>query len=594
MLNPSLEKQNDERLITKEEIPTRIASPSPFESIDDIILSGKISSINKGEATFRPRETIVFAYENKELSSTLKNNQITNALKDLKGAPNNPFLLNNLGLTYLRNRELDGALESFKQAIELKRDFTIASLNLASVYTMKNEKDLAMDIYKNLLNKKPDDTRVLINVGNIYFGDKKFKEAKGIYKEVIKIDPKNITARNRLAIIDLIEGKYTKAISQFRECLHVNTNLPAIYNNLGVAYGATGSYKKAIRSFKTVLNLFPDYTSAIFNLATALKLKNNVISAIELLEEWLRKNENMQIRELLSGLYVENEQYPKALKTLTVALKNAMEANFPDLEIARLHNNIGVIYHNIRDFKNAEDNYLECMKKAGFANQIILGNIIDLYFALNKIDKAKEYTDIFYDKFGTGGLYSYYIALHNYYNQELPESMKFINIFLKTNKKFAPAYALLSNIYSDYMQEYKKAIELNREGINHLPNDLSIIDNLAYNYLMNDEIDNAKAILDRVKDVTNNVFLTATSGLLRIKEGDIEEGTKFYNLAAHLANNEFLRNQVLQKKHIELARYYLLNNNKDKAKANLEKALSIKIRNNIYTIQADELYQKLV
>ncbi len=593
MLNPNPEKQNDERLITKEEIPTRIASPSPFENIDDIILSGKISSINKGEATFRQRETIVFAYENKELSSTLKNNQIANALKDLKRVPDNPFLLNNLGLTYLRNRELDRALESFKQAIELKPDFTIASLNLATVYTMKNEKDLAMDIYKNLLNKKPDDIRVLINVGNIYFGDKKFKEAKGIYKEIIKIDPKNITARNRLAIIDLIEGKYTKAISEFRECLHVNTNLPAIYNNLGVAYGATGSYKKAIRSFKTVLKLFPDYTSAIFNLATALKLKINVISAIELLEEWLGKNENTQIREFLSGLYVENEQYPKALKTLTVALKNAVEANFPDLE-ARLHNNIGVIYHNMRDFKNAEDNYLECVKKADFPNQIILGNIIDLYFALNRIDKTKEYIDIFYDKFGTGGLYFYYIALHNYYNQELPESIRFINLFLKTNKKFAPAYAFLSNIYSEYMQEYKKAIELNRDGINHLSNDLSIIDNLAYNYLMNDEIDNAKSVLDRVKDVTNNVFLTATSGLLRIKEGDIEEGTKFYNLAAHLANNEFLRNQVLQKKHIELARYYLLNNNKDKAKANLKKALSIKTRNNIYTIQADELYQKLV
>ena len=593
MLNSNPEKQNDERLIAKEEIPTRIASPSPFENIDDIILSGKISSINKGQADFRPRETFVFAHENEEIRSTIRSNQINNALRDQEKFPNNPFLLNNLGLVYLRNGELDKAFESFKKSTELKGDFSTAYLNLASVYVMRNEKKLALDIYNNLLSKKSDDTRVLINVGNILFGEKKFKESKDIYEKIINIDYKNITARNRLAIICLIEKRYEKAISEFRKCLQINSNLPAIYNNLGVAYGASGSYRKAIKSFKTVLKLYPAYSSAIFNLAMALKLRKDILSATELLEEWLEKNENTQIRELLAALYVENRQYQKALRVLRIALKNWKESNLSDKEIASIYNNIGVIYHKIQDFNNAEDNYLKCIDKAGYANQIILANIIDLCFDLNRIEKAKEYIDIYKKTFEEKGYYYYYLALFYFHNANLQEAIKSISVFLKENQRFAPAYALLSNIYSEYIQDYKEAITLNKEGIKFLSNDLSIIDNLAYNYLMNNEIVNAKAVLEKVKDVKDNVFITATNGLLRIKERDIEGGTTLYNQAANLANNDLLHKQVLQKKHLELAKHYIANNDKSKAKVNLERALSAKIRDNIYTKQADELYKQL-
>jgi tetratricopeptide (TPR) repeat protein len=594
MLNPNIEKKNEERLIFREEVPVKGTASSPFDMTEDIVLSGTISSLEKGQLTFRKGETEFSSSKNEELISILRGNQIQNDERDLRRSPNNPYLLNNLGLAYLGSGQLDKAIELFKQAIEAKHDFRVAALNLALVYLKKNKEEEAMNVYMDLLHDDPKDMPVLMNIGDIYTKNKKLVDARNIFEEILKKDPENIAARNRVGVIDLIESKYTKAISQFRKCLEVNLRSPSIYNNLGVAYGLTKSYKKAISSFKTALKMFPNYTSAIENLATTLRINNSLSDAIDLLENYLRKHEDIRIRELLARFYAENGQHQKALRLLTVALSNTVKLPFSENEVARLHNNIGVVYTLMGDFKNAENHYLNCFEKAKPLNQVILTNIIDLYFAEHKIEKVKEYIDILHERFKGESIYFYYIALYNCYTSKFPEAIDCLGKFLQTNKNFASAYSLLSFIFSEYLYEYKKAIELNREGMNYLPDNISMINNLAYNYLMNNDVNSARELLEKTKNVSasNNVFLTATRGLLKIKEGDIEAGRTLYNLAASLATNESLRRNVLQKKHLELARYYLSNNKENEAKISLKKTLSIKPKESIYAKQAYELYEK--
>lgn len=594
MLSLNLEKQNDERLIFKRETPVKAALTSPFESTDDIILSGDFCSIKKGEAELRSSCESDIYQENEELRRAIKENRVKNALRDLKKIPNNPFLLNNLGLAYLGNKELEKAFEVFSRAVEINSNFIPISLNLASLYVAKKEYGSAMSIYKKLLQNNPNDTRVLINFGNIYFNEKKFKEAEDLYKKIIKIDPQNITSRNRLALLNLIDGRFTKAIAGLRKCLQINNELPAIYNNLGVAYGILGSFKKAAQSLKIALKISPYYTSAIHNLAVTLKQKD-ILSAIELLEDYLNRKENLRIRELLANFYLDNKQHLKALKTLIMILSIMRKITTPNREITRLHNNIGVVYHSLRNFEKAEENYFVCVKKMGYINPIIVGNIIDLYFDSARINNAKEYIEIYRNRFGERGFYFYYLARYLFYRGEISESINAVEKFLLTNKKFSPAYALLSYIYSEYFQNYKKAIELNETAFKNLPDDRVTINNLAYNYLMNNEIDKAESILSGKEEITNYVFLNATRGLLNIKKDNIEEGRRLYNLAAKIAEGRPLHKEVIQKKHLELARYYLLHNEKSKAKDNLEKVFSAtKGKETVFTKHAAELYQQVL
>jgi len=554
MLNLCLEKQNDERLIFKKEIPVRTALTSPFESTQDIVLSGDFSSIVKGKVELRSHYQSETFPENEELRRAIKENRIENASKDLKRFPDNPFLLNNLGLAYLGNKELRKAFELLKRATEVKPDFTPAALNLASLHVAKKEYDSAMSIYENLLKKNPDDTRVLINIGNIYFREKKFEEARDVYKKIIKIDPNNVASRNRLALLNLIDRKFEKAIAELRKCLQINNELPAIYNNLGVAYSSLGAYKKALQSFKTALKIFPHYVSATHNLAVALKQKD-ISASIKLLEDYLERKENSQIRELLARFYFENKRPQKALKNLLGLLSLAKQVGANEQEVARLHNNIGVVYHSLRDFKNAEENYFACVKKIGYIDHIILGNIIDLYFDLHKINNAKKYIDILRDKFGEKEFYLYYLARYSYDNDKLPDSISFMKEFLIANAKFSPAYVFLNHIYTENLQDYNKAIDLNEKAFRNLPADQVTINNLAYSYLMNNEVGKAEHILKKVEHIINDVFLNATRGLLNIKKGNVEEGRRLYNWAAQIASTATLRNQVIQKEHLELANW---------------------------------------
>ena len=269
-----------------------------------------------------------------------------------------------------------------------------------------------MEIYEKLLKENPSDIRALINIGNIYFKDKKFKEAAKVYNTIVNVNPSNIEARNKLALINLITRKFDVAISKLREILQINNSLPSIHNNLGIAYSVMGSHDKGIQAFHVALHLSPDYINALHNLAMSLKLKHELLKAIDLLEEYLQRNENIQTIELLSNLYAARKQYQKSLKNLSLVISHAINNNVPSQEIARLYNNLGVIYHTMGDFKNAKDSYFKCVEKTGYSNHVIVENIIELYFGLGDKEVAKKYIDILHEQFSTKGLYYYYIALY--------------------------------------------------------------------------------------------------------------------------------------------------------------------------------------
>lgn len=597
MLNSTLEKQNEERLIFKKEIPIKTTLDSPFENTEDIMLSGDFSFIKKDKVEIKIHSKSDIPCENVELQNAIKENQMDYAAQDLRRIPQNPFLLNNLGLVYLNNKQYEKALSAFSQAIEIKPDFVQATLNLAFLYVLKENYNSAMDILNTILKREPNDIKVLNSLGNIYFKQKNFKFAKDIYKKIVKIEPKNIASRNRLALINLIEGKFAESISELRQCLQTNNNLPAIYNNLGVAYGMLKAYKKSIQSFKIALNIYPIYSSATYNLAVALQQKN-IGASIELLENYLSNKENNKMRELLAKFYFENRDFKKALKNLSMVLlqlKHMTNMTNSNKEIARIYNNIGVIYHVIRNFEKAIENYLACIAKIDCPNHIIVGNIIDLYFDLNQFNRAKKYIDMYREQFGEKEFYFYYLSRYSYYKTKLSDSIKFMKQFLMINKTFLPAYTFLSHIYSEHLQDYKKAVALNLKAFEYLPNNMAIINNLAYSYLMNNEVNKADIILGKVEKNVGDVFLNATRGLLNIKKGNIEEGTRLYNLAAKFTRLKPLSVDVIQKKHLELARYYFSHGQNNMTRDNLKKVFStMKGKDTVFTKHAQELQAQLL
>ncbi len=591
MIDFKIPRKNSEKIIINEQVPIRAALSCPFDNPDDLILKGNFKKISKGQLSFEFKETVSFFGMGGDLPGLLGANKIENAKKDLLKNPQNPFLLNTLALAYFNNGDKDKALSLFKKAITLKKGFSIASLNLASVYMSKNDIDSAFKIYKELNLKNPDDSRVLLNIGNIYLRKNDFKKAKDIFIQIISKDKRNVAATNKLAIIHLGENQYDKAISLLRDCLEININLPSIYNNMGVAYALNGSLRKAIKALRISLKISPFYTSAINNLATAYKQNKQLDEAIELIENYLVSNTNDALSEKLVKLYINKGQHKKALNILQKLLENAKSVNVNANKIARLYNNLGVIYHKMKEYKKANENYHISLNKKTQVSSTTVANIIDLYFDQNKINKMKEYIEILQYQC-KDDLYIYYLGLLAMNSKDMAEAQDHLKLFLSKNKRFLPAYGLLSFLYSEFLFNYTKAINLNNEAIKNLPNDEILINNLAYNHLMNDDIESAKKILNKLTSF-NGPYLNATRGLLAIKEGNLTEGRRLYNLASQLTPDLFLQKQIIQKKHIELAKYYIANNNTSIASDNIDKALSVKVQYNVYSHQASQLKDSL-
>jgi len=132
---------------------------------------------------------------------------------------------------------------------------------------------------------------------------------------------------------------------------------------------------------------------------------------------------------------------------------------------------------------------------------------------------------------------------------------------------------------ADWKEQYDAAIAVLREGFERDPSNVFVLNNLAYVHLMRGEPAYARAILDQVKDLSDNAMvLTATRGLLLLWEGDIEGGEALYKEAEALAFQRGFRDlaySIRQKKHLELSRAYLRSGRPAEAVMQLESGLGV-------------------
>jgi len=159
-------------------------------------------------------------------------------------------------------------------------------------------------------------------------------------------------------------------------------------------------------------------------------------------------------------------------------------------------------------------------------------------------------------------------------------------------------YVYLSFFYTLTL-DLEACREVTAEGLKRFPHSGLLLNNLAYVYAMTSRIEDARATLKRIpKDVSVPfpVELTATRGLLRLREGDEKQGIQLYESAESLAtaagNKELLR-RVRQKKHLEVARFAIGKGDLARASAEIKKGLAIHPKYFSYTAELLRLSEEM-
>jgi tetratricopeptide (TPR) repeat protein len=155
----------------------------------------------------------------------------------------------------------------------------------------------------------------------------------------------------------------------------------------------------------------------------------------------------------------------------------------------------------------------------------------------------------------------------------------------------------ISIVLSDVYDDFAGAEEILRPLESTHGKNMKYLNNLAYALILRGNIQEATTLLDKVERLESHesiyyVFATATRGLLNIRKGNLVEGSRLYNAAARAVANKELSKQILQKKELEIGRWFKDRADKEKSIRHLEQAYRVDISDRIFTRKAKELIEE--
>src|SRR3989304_1929951 len=155
--------------------------------------------------------------------------------------------------------DIQEAEKSYKEAIEIKSDYSEARYNLCGLYLTLDQWDKAIDecsiAVSDVLYRSRD--KAFTSLGVAYFRKGDFDKAKECYQKSLEVNPALVYTHNELGKLYMSTGNEEEAIEEFRKAINGYNMYDEAYYNLGLAYLKLGKTEDACASFKKVIGISP-------------------------------------------------------------------------------------------------------------------------------------------------------------------------------------------------------------------------------------------------------------------------------------------------------------------------------------------------
>ncbi|EUJ11288.1 hypothetical protein Meth11DRAFT_2128 [Methylophilaceae bacterium 11] len=403
--------------------------------------------------------------------------------------------------------------------------------------------------------------------------------AELLVDKALEIDPVDFGARLFDGALKLLSGQFKKAVQSFRIAEEERPNSSALHKNKAVAYLHLGLIEKAFTSLKRSISIDPLNKNAVVLFADLAFSQRRSIEAISSLQFYLKyeqKDANVWSR-LARGFLAEGntEETIKALRK-QASIENSVS----------VWNNFGLTYYRAGNKQKA----YEAFKYALTEN--LLNDEKSLYYAARNISillaedcKYKESLKItkslilddesknILSDDHLSDIYGVYVfSLSKVSGVEAALSIS--NDLLRTveSSKNLKAWLLGSQIsYYSLVNDFDIAMALIKE-FDYLIQDIdscypatrdSLINTLAFAYAESGQIDMADSYIKKISDLLlKEPYPTATLGLIYLKKGNVEKGTKLYEMAIRLSVSNIDKTKIRQKLNLELGKLAISENMK--------------------------------
>jgi len=154
--------------------------------------------------------------------------------------PSVPEIHFNLGLAYAEKKNWPAAQESLAKALELRPEYTEATMELVKAYYQGGNTDKAMEILNQATAAKPDDGKLLFSQAVFFINVGKPAEARAALEKAEALDPSNAEVQYHLGTICIGANEVPKAIEKLEKYLSMNPQNP---QNVATAKGLLAALK---------------------------------------------------------------------------------------------------------------------------------------------------------------------------------------------------------------------------------------------------------------------------------------------------------------------------------------------------------------
>lgn len=275
----------------------------------------------------------------------------------LQKAPQNEEAYNLLAREYMAQGKVKEAIQILKELINVNPSSVSAYFYLGSIYaTSLKDYDRALKAYEEVLNIDPDNPKIMEIISEIYLVRKDLKKAQTYLKQLIDQDPSDLNNRIRVALLYYELKEVDRAIDEFEAILNIHPGADKILYYLGLLYEERKETEKAHSYYGQIPFTSEFFNESIIRRVLLLKNDNKLDAAVDLVYALLKKKSTtVEFYDLLSSIYLSQNNYGKALEILKLGLQKKPKEE-------RLMVSLAIVYEKMGDSQKSLEKMQEILK----------------------------------------------------------------------------------------------------------------------------------------------------------------------------------------------------------------------------------------
>ncbi|MGE0736210.1 MAG: tetratricopeptide repeat protein [Alphaproteobacteria bacterium] len=185
-----------------------------------------------------------------QASEHLRANRFAEALAACRAIlaqqPERPDVHAVAGTAALKAGDATGAVEHYRAALALRRDFVEAQFNLGNAYRALGKPEDAVDAYRRALELRPDLMQAAHNLGSALQSLGRNDESLAAYRKVVERVPNQAETWRNVGLVLFALGRKAEAFPAFRRALALQPGQLSIYSNLATILMQTGDARAAV------------------------------------------------------------------------------------------------------------------------------------------------------------------------------------------------------------------------------------------------------------------------------------------------------------------------------------------------------------